>query len=268
MGPKQRRVIDMHHHILNEPDYVDRMIETMDRLGIEKVCLSGLGIGAGRWLGDLSPTNDDVLRAMDRYPDRIIGMGVIRLGKDDDGIVDRLYAAGFRGLKTTRPTKNYDDPAFDPIYERAEQLKMPFLFHTGFILPTEHDKRDDVSSDRMRPVLLDRVARRYPELPIIIAHLGMPWHAEAAEMARFHPNVYVDLTGSAQGWRNRKSPAFFAEMFYWENAFEKIVFGTDVHYSEMGDVLRDHERLFMLLNVPEAVQEKIFGGTAARLFKL
>ena len=105
MSQKPRRVIDIHHHILNEPGYVDRLIETMDRLGIEKVCLSGLGIGSARWLGALSPTNDDVLRAMDRYPDRIIGMGVVRLGQDDEGIVDRLHAAGFRGLKTTRPAK-------------------------------------------------------------------------------------------------------------------------------------------------------------------
>lgn len=268
MGARKKWIIDMHHHILNEPDYVDHMMETMDKLGIDKVCLSGLGIGSAAWLGDLSPTNEDVLRAMEKYPDRIIGMGVINLGKDDNGIVDRLYRSGFRGLKTTRPMHNYDDPVYDPIYERAEQLNMPILFHTGFILPTVNDKKDNVSSDRMRPVLLDRVARSFPDLSIFIAHLGMPWHEEAAQMARYHPNVYVDFTGSSRGWRNRKSPSFFADLFYWENAFDKIVFGTDVHYSEMADSMNSQMRLFELLNVSDSTKQSIFGESTARLFRL
>lgn len=261
-------IIDMHHHILNEPDYADRMIETMDRVGVHKVCLSGLGIPSDNWLGDLSPSNDDVLRAMDRYPDRIIGMGVINLGKDKDDIVDRLHGQGFTCLKTTRPTRNYDDPLYEPIYARAEQLKLPFLFHTGFIVPAKNDKQDNVSSDRMRPVTLDRIARSYPELPIFLAHLGIPWHEEAAMMARYHPNVYVDLTGSPKGWRNRKPPHFFQELFYWEGAFEKIVFGTDVHWNDYEDSYKDQRRIMSLNNIPDPVQNLIFGGTMAKLLHL
>jgi hypothetical protein len=268
MAQSKKLVIDMHHHILNEPDYVERMIETMDRLGIDKVCLSGLGTPSNNWLGDTSPDNNDVLRAMEKYPDRIIGMGVIRLGRDPDNIVDQLHGQGFTGLKTTRTLKNYDDPSFDPIYRRAEELRMPFLFHTGFIVKAKYDKEDNVSSDRMRPVLLDRVARSFPELPIFIAHLGMPWHEEAAMMARFNPNVYIDFTGSPQGWRNRKPPHFFQELFYWENAFEKVVFGTDTHWRDVEDSLIDHRRIFTLNNVPQATQDKIFGSTVAELFKL
>lgn len=261
-------IIDMHHHLLNEPDYADRMIETMDQLGIDKVCLSGLGIPSDNWLGDLSPANEDVLRAMDKYPDRIIGMGVIRLGWDPETIVDRLRAQGFACLKTTRPARNYDDPAYDPIYARAEQLRLPFLFHTGFIVPAKTDKQDNVSSDRMRPVTLDRIARAFPDLPILLAHLGMPWHEEAAMMARYHPNVYVDLTGSPKGWRNRKSPHFFQELLYWDDAFGKIVFGTDVHWRDCEESLKDQRRIMSLNNVPASVQQLIFGGTMARLLHL
>lgn len=262
------QVIDMHHHILNVPHYVESLIETMDRVGIDKVCLSGLGLPSDNWLGDLSPTNDDVLRAMDRYPDRIIGMGVIQLGKDQDDIVDRLVNQGFQALKTTRPKHSYDDPIYDPIYERAEQLRLPFLFHTGFIVPMKHDKSDDVSSNRMRPVNLDRVARSFPELPILIAHLGMPWHEEAAMMVRFHPNCYVDLTGSPKGWRNRKSPNFFQDLFYWEDAFQKVVFGTDVHWEDVQSCYDDHRRICTLNNVSQDIQDQIFGGTMARLLKI
>ena len=41
--------------------------------------------------------------------------------------------------------------------------------------------------------------------------------------------TYVDLTGGRLGWRNRFSAADFHRLFYWEGAFGKIVFGTDVH---------------------------------------
>lgn len=48
----------------------------------------------------------------------------------------------------------------------------------------------------MRPIYLDTIARAFPDLKIIGAHLGNPWYQEAAEVARWNPNVFFDLTGS------------------------------------------------------------------------
>ena len=267
MGDKPM-IIDMHNHLLNEPDYDAKLAETAKRIGIDRVCISGLGLPSENWLGDLSPNNDDVLRAMERFPDTFIGFGVIRLGVDGAKKVQQLHRQGFRALKTTRPLKNYDDEQFDEVYAMAESLGMPILFHTGMILNTLRDKQDNVSSARMRPVMLDRVARTFPDLVIFIAHLGMPWYEEASQMARFHRNVYVDLSGSPAGWRNRKSPQFFDELFYWENAYEKIVFGTDVHYNDMLASYQDYQRIFKLNNVPRTVQDRIFGETVRSILKL
>ncbi len=257
-------LVDFHHHLLNEPDYADHLAEECRRLGIERVCCSGLGLPSRNWLGDLSPGNGDVLQAMERYPDLILGLGVIRLGRDGPEVVDRLRGEGFVGLKTTRPGARYDDPAFWPVYGRAEELGLPILFHTGFVLTTDRDRQDAVSSDAMRPVCLDLVARRFPGLRFVAAHLGMPWHEEAACLARFHPHAYVDLTGSPGGWRNRRAPAWFDEQFYWPQAWRKVVFGTDVHWRDMEATLADHRRILSLCNVPPDVQADIFGGTAAR----
>jgi hypothetical protein len=91
----------------------------------------------------------------------------------------------------------------------------------------------------------------------------MPWHEEAAMLARFHPNAHVDLTGSPGGWRNRRAPAWFAEQLYWEGAFGKVVFGTDVHWRDMEASLADQRRICDLCNVPPGVQAGIFGGTVA-----
>jgi hypothetical protein len=268
MGEKKKLVIDMHHHILNEPDYDKRMVETAKRLGIDYICVSGLGLPSDNWLGDLSPDNNDVLRAMERYPETVIGFGNIRLGVDDASTVRKLHQQGFKGIKTTRPLKNYDDEEYDEVYAAAEELGLPILFHTGFILNTRNDRSDNVSSARMRPVMLDRVARTFPDLVIILAHLGMPWHEEAAQMTRYHKNVYTDLSGSPFGWRNRKSPQFFQDLFYWPDAFNKIVFGSDVHYKDVQSSIEDHKRIFALTNIPEETQVNIFGETMRRILKL
>lgn len=261
-------IIDFHHHLLNLDHYADRLIDTMDELRIDKVCLSGLGLASSNWLGDLSPDNDDVLRAMERFPDRVVGFGTIRLGDDPPERIEELKAAGFRGIKTTRPRYDYDDPRFDDHYALAQQLRMPILFHTGFIVGVDADRHDDVSSARCRPVLLDRVARTFPDLTIVMAHLGMPWHEEAAQMCRFHPNVYVDFSGSPAGWRNRKPPTFFAELFYWENAFEKVLFGSDVSWQDLPASLSDHLRLAAALELNAETRANIFGLTAQHILRI
>jgi hypothetical protein len=43
---------------------------------------------------------------------------------------------------------------------------------------------------------LDTLAREFPDLTLVGAHLGNPWYDEAAEAARWNPNLYFDMTGS------------------------------------------------------------------------
>ena len=155
-------MIDFHHHLLDEAGYADTLLAAMDGAGIAMTCLIGLGVGQGRqrdWerstprLGGLGPDNGDVLRAVTSHPDRFIGLGVVRLGRDGADAVDRLREQGFLGLKIARSSVDYDDDRCFPVYERAERLRLPILFHTGFQLLTTFDGEDDVSSARMRPIL-------------------------------------------------------------------------------------------------------------------
>ena len=221
--------IDFHHHLLEEDNYADKLVRKMDELGIDKTLISGLGIGKGKKvdksvyekynLGPLGADNDDVFAAIKKYPDRLIGNGYIRLGQDNTDKVDELVEKGFKGLKVTRPTVAYNDDACFPVYEKAEQYGIPILFHMGIIISTPFDKEDDVCSMRMQPVMLDRIARHFPDLKLIIAHMGVPWFEESAIMMRFHKNVYTDFTGSSMGWRNRFSPTDYEKLLFWEGAF-------------------------------------------------
>ena len=42
---------------------------------------------------------------------------------------------------------------------------------------------------------LDRIAARHPQLQIVLAHVGWPWHLEAVAMALHKSNVYLDISG-------------------------------------------------------------------------
>src|SRR5699024_1074017 len=46
---------------------------------------------------------------------------------------------------------------------------------------------------------LDPIARAFPDLKIIIAHMGHPWVGECISVVRKNPNMYMDL--SALGGR-------------------------------------------------------------------
>ena len=92
-------------------------------------------------------------------------------------IVDELGDMGFRGLKTIRPLENYDSKSYYPFYERAEARNMPILFHTGqlFRAPGSGSRAEDVSTARMMPWMLDPIARAFPKLTLIGAHLRLPF---------------------------------------------------------------------------------------------
>ncbi len=58
------------------------------------------------------------------------------------------------------------------------------LFHLGIVTRTAEDRRFDADNERHRPIYLDTIARAFPGLTIIGAHLGNPWREEAAMPCR------------------------------------------------------------------------------------
>ncbi len=223
----------------------------------------------------------DVQAFIQEHPKRFVGFGSIKL---DDAqavaLVDRFHAAGFRGLgEMSGPLKNYDDKAYWPIYERAEKYGMILLFHTGIVMRPNPDVPVDVSVDRMRPTTLDNICRRFPKLTIIGAHLGNPDYAWAAEIARWNPNLYFDLSGSTL-IKFQENYQIFKSIFWWSSivsphtpksnvsAFEKVVFASDVFGGEVEEFDRQIERYQKMLDtcgVSAEAQANIFGGTMRRI---
>lgn len=253
-------IIDCHVHCPVDEAQVDKLMQEADRLKIDKLCL--LGNHAG------------IRYAMKRYPEKTIAMGHLRLGHDNEALVDDFRLQGFKGLKVIRPMANYDDKAYYPVYERACANRMPILFHTGIVSRSASDHYRDVSVDRMRPMYLDTIARRFQDLDLIMAHFGNPWYEEAGEVIRMNANVYVDLTGSTL---KKKKPAYFKELLWWDRTqqykgpggkgpWEKVLFGTDVSIAMMEDVMNDYRKLVKGCKLTKKQSDDVMGKTAARIF--
>lgn len=264
-------VIDAHHHIpAQDPEgYVARLRAECVRLGIDRVVVCSAG--PPDWA-----SNEKIAELQAANADLLIGLGYLQLGAVTVKDVDRVYELGLKGLKFIWPLRDYDDDEFLPIYDRAAALGLPALFHLGIVAREPNQRFRDVSMARMRPVFLDRIARRLPELQIIGAHFGNPWYDEAAELARMHPNVFFDLTGSSM---KKKSPQYFAELLWWgrdeqygrmgdNHPYQKVLFGTDVGVEMMEDVLNDYRRLMDHLQMSDEFRALVMGGTAARIFGL
>ncbi len=263
------KLIDCHVHHNGKQAFLDRLIAKLDSLDGLAFLITAPG--------DIQ----QVTAVMVSHPGRLAGLGEIRL--DDPAaieLVDRFHQAGFRGLgEITQPQYPFDDRRYWPIYERAEKYGMILLFHTGIVNRTTPEIPSDVSSDRMRPGTLDLVARRFPKVKIIGAHLGNPDYAWAAEIARWNPNIWWDLSGSTLIKRQADYRSFNS-IFWWSatasphtpknaaSAFEKIVFGSDVFDGEIAELDRELERYHKMLDecgVPAEAQRNIFAGTAWRI---
>lgn len=263
------KLVDAHVHHNGDAKFLERLLAKLDSV-------DGLA-----FLLTKPQHMTQVQDAMKQHPGRIVGFGDVRL--DDPRIleqIDAFHAAGFRGLgELTGPLKRYDDAAYAPIFERAEKYGMIVLFHTGVVNRPNPDKPADVSSDRMRAATLDNIARRYPKMTIIGAHMGNPDYAWAAEISRWNPNLYFDVSGSSL-IKKRENPGFWKEIFWWSgvvsphtpknapSAFERLVFGSDVFGGELEEFDRELELYRNMLRangVPPQAQDNIFGGTLWRI---
>ena len=270
-------IIDSHHHYQSVPNYADLLAEAYAALGIAKVCL--ISSEGERGL-------DQLRDAMQRYPDLVLGLARFDWSEHKADDVARFKGDGFAGVKFITPPLPYHHQDFWPIYERCQELGLPGLFHLGIVGRTSGKglmraaSRANlagayyVDNNHMRPIYLDTIARLFPEWQIQGAHLGNPWYEEATMSCRWNPNLYFDLTGSTL---KKKKPSFLGELLWWNrftryrdpegrDAWEKIVFGSDVAYHETHDVLSDYDKVIRALDLSDEIRRQILGGTAARIY--
>ena len=191
-------------------------------------------------------------------PERLFGFASVDPNRED--ALQRLERAvrelGLRGLKLGPIYQNFSphDVVAQPLYAFCEAQGIPILWHQG----TSFVRRGPL--DACNPVLLDRVASSYPNLKMIIAHMGHPWYAEAACVVRKHPNVYADISALAcRPWQFYNIMMCAIEY----GITDKLFFGTDLPSFNVRDTLQQVRAICSLTrgtslpSVPEETVEAI-----------
>ncbi|HEY9309496.1 MAG TPA: amidohydrolase family protein, partial [Microbacterium sp.] len=104
------------------------------------------------------------------------------------------------------------------VFAAAERRGLPILIHQGAIFANAGRLVD------ANPLLLDDVAIAFPDLKIVIAHLGHPWIEETVVVMRRNANVYADTSAIA----NR--PTMLARGLAAAKEYgvlHKVLFGSD-----------------------------------------
>jgi predicted TIM-barrel fold metal-dependent hydrolase len=260
-------LIDLHVHYYDEAGYGEALAETAKDIGMTRLCIAG-----GQARHGLA-ANAEVRRQADAYPELFLPFASLRLGEDSAGTVERFRRVGFEGLSVDTPPAPYDDPAFYGIYEAAQALSMPVVFHTCFAPRTALDRAYGIRSANMRPVYLDTIARSFPALKIVGVALGHPWCEEAVEAMRIHSNVFFDFSGDLL---RRRGMDFFERTLRSDNSTlleddgaaqlcRSIVFGSGVRHEEIASSERDYQRILRALAMGQEDIDAVMGGTAARL---
>lgn len=186
------------------------------------------------------------------YPDKLIGFGAMHPDFPDiKDETERIISLGLRGIKLHSDFQQFDidDERAFPIYEAAEG-RLPILFHCG-----------DPRSDRSSPERLLNVAKRFPRLTVIGAHLAgwTMWDRSAELFGRFAETsggIYTDCSSSLYAM----SPEHAAKLIRMFGA-DRVMWGTDY---PMWNAREELER-FARLPLTERERELILSENALRL---
>jgi len=162
-----------------------------------------------------------------RQPEKLIGVAGIDPTNLGEALADIRRAReeyGFRAITVSPAAQDFHpaDSRAMQVFGEAMRLNMPVLLHQGFRACTGS------KMEFARPALLDEVAREFPQLKLVIAHMGYPWVEECVVLLGKHENVFADMSGLMR----RPWQAYNALLSaYQYGVVDKLLFGSDFPYS-------------------------------------
>ncbi|MCI4325553.1 MAG: amidohydrolase family protein [Thermoplasmata archaeon] len=157
------------------------------------------------------------------------------------------------------------DKRLDPVYEFAARRRLPVMIHQG----------DTLAKGGLvkfaRPVEVDEVAVRWPDVRFVICHLGNPWVEETAELVYKNANVWTDCSGLLA----KPTAPYFREMFERARTrlaqliatvgdADRVLYGSDWPLESIATAVE----LVETLPIHTEDRERILGENARRLFAL
>ena len=253
--PKARYpAIDMHSHPgAKTPADVDRWVEVMDEVGIEKTVLLTMAHGA---------EFDRLVELYSRHPTRFeLWCGFDYTGYDRPGFgpaavaeLERCVRKGAKGVGEEgdkgkgmefgkAPGLHFDDPRMAPLLERCADLGLPVNIHVADPI-WMYQKMDETNDGMMNAVnwrlddqpgivdhagmidVLERAVRRHPRTTFVACHLAnLDYDLERlGPLLDRLPNLYADI--SARYAETAVIPRFAARFF--TRYQDRLVYGTDM----------------------------------------
>jgi predicted TIM-barrel fold metal-dependent hydrolase len=279
VDPELGRKIDAHVHCsdgrkddllrpyakLNGLRYdLDELLNLMEEHGIASALLLSPPVGKGEPLPNrevlklCARSRDSLFPVFTVEPEEAAVREAVRLARAQRGVV--------RGFKVWLGYRRVfaRDEVFDPLYDYAEEHRLPVLFHTG----------DTASSTgslaHAHPLTLDEVANEREDLRMVVCHMGNPWIADTAELLYKHSNVFADISGLVVGGGGygreyaRMLAQRISEAVYFAGGAERLLFGTDYPVETQEDGLS----LVSMLKVTQADKDRILWRNAAGLYSL
>lgn len=177
--------------------------------------------------------NEYVAEYCQADPEKMIGFASV--DPHDADALDELKHChvnlGLRGLKTSPIYQAYDpmDPRMLRIYRYCEDNGLPILTHHGTTFPRTTPVK------WAHPQQLEDVLLAFPELRVIIAHLGHPWETETIALLRKHPHLYSDISGLFYRPFQLYSSLTLCREY---GVLNKLLFGTDFPVTTIDETVK------------------------------
>ena len=278
------KAIDMHVHIPRQPgleksdmeqtlrnyfklgesvedvENMAKRYESMDMMGVL------VSINSETSTGEKGDSNDYISEIVTSYPGRFIGFAAIDPWQGKASVEELERAVkdlSLRGLKLHPVQQAFhpNDEKFYPLYEKAMELNIPVLFHSGMAASgSGMAGGGGMKLKYSAPIPgMDDVAADYPHLTVIMAHPGWPWIEEQIAVALHKPNVYLDLSG----WLPRYIPKQLLDEAN-TRLQDKVLFGSDYPFITPDKWLKDWEQI----PIKDEIQPKILLENAKKALHL
>ncbi|MCP4380654.1 MAG: amidohydrolase [Hyphomicrobiales bacterium] len=166
--------------------------------------------------------------AVEKYSDKFVGFAYVDPRRDDcmELLRHAVEDLKLKGVKFG-PIYNgvaLSDPRLTPVYEYCQKNNIPLTMHMG----TTYVRNAPV--DMGRAIHVEPVALQYPDLTMVLAHMGHPWYEDCIAVVRKQPNVFCEV--SAIYYR----PWQYYNILICAQEYlitDKIYFGTDFPFARV-----------------------------------
>jgi len=265
-------IIDVHSHAWSYPEHfnddfrhqasrarkgveVDLTVRLEDYRGSAREEVRTIVFGGKAKLSGLWVEDQYVAQYVAQDPDHLIGFMSIDPTQPNwkTELRQGHEELGLRGVKLLSMYAGFqpDSAALDSFWEYTSRHGLPVLLHTGTTFVAQ------APLECTLPRHLDRVAGRFPEQRIIMAHLGHPYEGECVAVIRKHPHVYADISAL----HYRPFQFFHSLMLVQEyGVWDKVLFGTDYPFTTVDatlDGLRSLNEMVEGTNLPRLDEAQI-----------